>query len=212
MLDRETGEFLRGAPFVKVTWAKGLDDSGRPILTPGAAPTVQGAIAYPGVQGGTNWYSPSYSPLTGLFYVTSWDDYYSVYFKWEQEYVPGAGFTGGSTRGPISPTRRRRFNNWPRDAGYGAIRALEPATGKKVWEFRMADVSDSGLLTTASNILVSGNREGHFLVLDARTGKLLTRRYLGGQVASSAVTYMVDGKQYISLASGSALFTFALRD
>ena len=76
----------------------------------------------------------------------------------------------------------------------------------------MADVSDSGLLTTASNLLVSGNREGHFLVLDARTGKLLMRRYLGGQVASSPVTYMVDGKQYISLASGSALFTFALRE
>jgi alcohol dehydrogenase (cytochrome c) len=164
------------------------------------------------VQGGTNWYSPSYSPLTKLFYVTSWDDYYSVYFKWEQEYEPGAGFTGGSTRGPIAPTRRQRFNNWPRDAGYGAIRALEPTTGKKVWEFRMADVSDSGLLSTASNLLVSGNREGHFLVLDARTGKLLARRYLGGQVASSPVTYMAGGKQYISLASGSALFTFALRD
>ena len=74
----------------------------------------------------------------------------------------------------------------------------------------MNDVSDSGLLTTASGLLFSGNREGHFLVLNAKDGKLLWNRYLGGQVASSPVTWSVDGHQYVSIASGHAVFTFGL--
>jgi outer membrane protein assembly factor BamB len=92
------------------------------------------------------------------------------------------------------------------------VRAIDPFTGKRVWEYRMADVSDSGLLTTASDLLFSGNREGHFFALDAKTGKLLWTRYLGGQVASSPITYLVDGKQYVSIASGHSLFTFGLRE
>jgi alcohol dehydrogenase (cytochrome c) len=71
VLDRRTGEFLLGRPFVKVNWASGLDKNGRPIKTP----QPPGAPTYPGNQGATNWYSPSYSPRTGLFYLTIWDDY-----------------------------------------------------------------------------------------------------------------------------------------
>jgi alcohol dehydrogenase (cytochrome c) len=74
----------------------------------------------------------------------------------------------------------------------------------------MTDVSDSGLLTTSTNVLFSGNREGHFFALDARYGKLLWTRYLGGQVASSPITWAVDGRQYVSIASGHAVFTFGL--
>ena len=91
-------------------------------------------------------------------------------------------------------------------------RALDPLTGKRIWEYRMTDVSDSGLLTTATNLLFSGNREGHFFALNARDGKLLWTRYLGGQVASSPITWSVDGRQYISIASGHAVFTFGLPD
>jgi outer membrane protein assembly factor BamB len=74
----------------------------------------------------------------------------------------------------------------------------------------MSDVSDSGLLTTATDLLFSGNREGHFFALNARDGKLLWTRYLGGQVAASPITWSVDGRQYVSVASGHALFTFGL--
>jgi len=74
----------------------------------------------------------------------------------------------------------------------------------------MQDVSDAGILTTGSDLLFSGNREGYFFALDARTGKELWKRYLGLQVAASPITYMVDGKQYIAVAAGHAIFTFAL--
>ena len=76
----------------------------------------------------------------------------------------------------------------------------------------MNDVSDSGLLTTSGGLLFSGNREGHFFSLDAKNGKLLWDRNLGGQVASSPVTWSVDGQQYVSIASGHAVFTFGLPD
>ncbi len=68
VLDRESGRFLSGSPFVDVNWASGLDDSGRPVLTP----QPPGATTYPGVQGGTNWYSPSYSPLLRLHLGGVW--------------------------------------------------------------------------------------------------------------------------------------------
>ena len=96
-LDRTNGQFLSGHPFVKVNWASGLDDDGRPLITP----QPPGAPVYPGVQGGTNWYSPSYSPRTGLFYVSAWEDYASIFVSEEVEYQPGQHFTGGRPTSPI---------------------------------------------------------------------------------------------------------------
>ena len=210
VLDRETGKFLMGKPFVKQTWAAGLDEDGRPAKIPGRGPSKDGSLTWPGVQGGTNWYAPSYSPVTDLFYLAVWEGYSSVYYKWEQKYDPGTRYLGGVPQGVISSTRRRRFMNFTKEDGYGAVRALNPLTGEKVWEFAMTDVSDSGLLTTASNVLFSGSREGHFFALDARDGKLLWQRYLGGQIAASPITYAIDGEQFVTVASGHAVFTFAL--
>jgi alcohol dehydrogenase (cytochrome c) len=211
-LDRTNGEFLRGQPFVKQTWAAGLDERGRPIKVAEREPSAKGTLTYPGVQGGTNWYAPSFSPMTGLFYVTAWDDYPGVYYSWEQEYEAGKWYSGGSVRADLPAINRREIRTWGPEAGYGAVRALDPATGKLVWEYRMTDVSDSGLLTTATNLLFSGNREGHFFALNAQDGKLLWTRYLGGQVASSPITWSVDGRQFVSIASGHAVFTFGLPD
>jgi outer membrane protein assembly factor BamB len=87
---------------------------------------------------------------------------------------------------------------------------MEAATGKVVWEHKMRDMSESGLLTTGSGLLFSGNREGHFFALDEKTGKHLWSRYLGGQVVASPISYSHEGKQYISIAAGTTLFTFAL--
>lgn len=212
VLDRVTGEFLLGEPFVKLTWAERLDAKGRPVKAPGQEPSEKGTLVYPGVQGGTNWYAPSYSPSTGLFYVTAWDDYPGIYFTWRQQYEPGKWFAGGSVQAELPAIMRREIRTWGPEAGYGAVRAIDPATGRRVWEHRMSDVSDSGLLTTASDLLFSGNREGHFFVLDARDGKPLWTRYLGGQVAASPITWAVDGKQFVTIASGRGLFTFGLPD
>jgi alcohol dehydrogenase (cytochrome c) len=212
VLDRSTGEFLLGSPFVKQTWAVGLDERGRPIPAKDRMPSAEGTLTYPGVQGGTNWYAPSFSPVTGLFYLTAWDDYPGVYYSWDQQYEAGKWFAGGSVRASLPSIVRQEVRTLGPESGYGAIRALDPATGRRVWEYRMNDVSDSGLLTTSTGLLLSGNREGHFFALNARDGKLLWNRYLGGQVASSPVTWSVDGQQYVSIASGHAVFTFGLPD
>jgi alcohol dehydrogenase (cytochrome c) len=211
VLDRSTGQYLLSKAFVKQDWATGIDESGKPIKAAGKGPSVGGTDVYPGVQGGTNWYSPSFSPRTGLFYVTTWDDYHTPYFTWEQPYKAGKAYTGGTATGPFPSIQREPFITWDESWGYGSVRALRPATGERVWEYKMRDVSDAGILTTASDVLFSGNREGYFFVLDARTGKELWKRYLGSQVAASPITYLVDGVQYVSIAAGHSLFTFALR-
>src|SRR4030095_1185819 len=91
VLDRTNGKFLSAMPFVKVNWASGIDDKGRPIPTP----QPDGQPTWPGVQGGTNWYSPSYSPRTGLFYLSAWDGYASIFKPESSQYVPGRNFLGG---------------------------------------------------------------------------------------------------------------------
>lgn len=212
VLDRSTGEFLLGKPFVKQTWARGLDERGRPIKVPGSGPSSEGNQVWPGVQGGTNWFAPSFSERTGFFYLSAWDDYHSTYFKWHQEYEAGRWYAGGAVKAVLPSTRRDDMYRRTRDSGYGAIRALNPLTGDKVWEFEMTDVGESGILTTASNVLFTGNREGYFFVLDAASGKLLWKKYLGGQVMSSPITYLVDGRQYLSIASGHSFFTFRLAE
>ena len=213
VLDRATGQFLAGYPFVKVNWASGLDAKGRPIQTP----QPENAPTFPGVQGGTNWYSPSYSPRTGLFYVSAWEDYASVFVKEEQKYQEGQRFVGGRPTTPIPggqnipSLKRGPINVWTEAAGHGAVVAIDPRTGDKKWRFLMTDVTDSGILTTATDLLFTGGREGYFHALDARTGALLWNASLGGQVASGPMTFEVEGKQYVSVAAGHSLFTFALR-
>ncbi|MDX2267081.1 MAG: PQQ-dependent dehydrogenase, methanol/ethanol family [Bryobacter sp.] len=212
VLDRATGEFLFGKPFVKQTWAKGLDDSGRPQKLPNRGPSRTGTQTWPGVQGGTNWYAPAYSPRTNLFFLNAWEDYHSTYFTWEQEYEKGKWYAGGGVKAPVPPTSREAIVTRPPDHGYATIRALDPATARVVWEHPLRDMSESGLLTTAGGLLFSGSREGHFFALDEATGKKLWSRYLGGQVIATPITYQHEGQQYIAIAAGNSLFTFALAD
>jgi len=215
-LDRVTGKFLSGTPFVKVNWSSGLDERGRPIQTP----QPEGQPTYPGNQGGTNWYPPSFSPRTGLFYFAAWENYGTVYRKEESEYQPGRNFLGGgfTVVAPAvgAPTvgigRRGPINNWTDEVGNGAVMAVDPQTGNVKWKFQQYDVSDSGMLTTAADLLFTGGREGHFHALDARTGQLLWRSSLGGQIVMAPITYQVQGKQYVSVIAGSSLVTFGLRD
>ncbi len=211
VLDRTNGKFLFGMPFTKETWAKGLDENGRPIPAAGQKPTPEGTVVYPGVQGGTNWYSPSYSPRTGLFYIPTWDNYYMNLAKMPAEYKPGQRYTGGAPRSPVPTLQRGPINTWTSDNASGMVLAVDPANGERKWEYRMTDVNGSGILSTASDVVFSGGREGFFYALDARTGAMLWKAALGGQVASGPITYRVDGKQYVAVAGGHDLFVFALR-
>jgi alcohol dehydrogenase (cytochrome c) len=216
VLDRETGRFLLGKPFVKVSWASGLDDRGRPLQTPSP-----NDIVWPGVQGGTNWYSPSFSARTGLFYVPVWENYASIIRRQTAVYEPGGrAFTGGGwsvlTPVPNAPgtpaLRRGPFNTWTEATGTGAVIAIDPVTGDHKWRFAMTDVTDSGILSTASDLLFTGGREGYFQALDARTGALLWKTNLGGQIVNGPISYAIDGKQYVATISGLNLVAFALRD
>jgi alcohol dehydrogenase (cytochrome c) len=211
VLDRTSGDFLLGKPFVEVNWASGLDERGRPIRVPNMVPSREGTIITPGNQGGTNWYSPSFSPQTGLFYIPSWVNYTTQYVKQDAEYVEGRVFGGGAPRGTTAGVRAGQLLNFAKeDEGYGAVRAIDPRTGDLKWEFKMTDFTDAGILTTASNVLFSGGREGYFYALDARTGELLWKAMLGGRVVSGPTTYSVAGRQYVAVAAGNALFGFAL--
>jgi len=211
VLDRATGKFLLGKPFVEVNWADGFDEVGRPKRVPGKVPTPEGTVIFPGNQGGTNWYSPSFSPHTGLFYIPSWVNYSSVYIKAEQEFEEGQRFVGTSPRSSIGGLGGARVNTRKEDEGYGAVRAIDPMTGDRKWEFKMNDVTDAGVLTTASDLLFSGGREGYFYALDARNGELLWKAAVGGSVASGPMSYAVNGRQYVAISAGNSLFVYALK-
>ena len=216
VLDRATGEFLAGTPFVKVNWASGLDANGRPIPTP----QPPGAPTWPGNQGGTNWYSPSFSPRTELFYLSAWIDYASYFRREQQEFELGRNYAGGGHRivtpVPDAPGvgigRRNPINNWTDAVAHGEVIALDPRTGQQRWSFRQYDVTDSGIMTTATDLLFTGGREGYFHALDARTGELLWKASLGGQIVNAPISYEIDGKQYVATISGNNLVAFALRD
>ena len=210
VLDRATGQFLIGKPFTKVTWTSGLDEKGRPQnMVP---LTEDGVLVYPGVQGATNWYSPSFSPHTSLFYVSTWVDSYSTFTKRPVEYKEGQRFTGALPAMPIRLlTPGPAINRRNPEEGTGAIQAIDPRTGAKKWEYPMSDVVDGGVLTTASDVLFSGGREGYVFALDARTGAMLWKANVGGQASNGPITFSVRGRQYVTFAAGNALFTYALR-
>ncbi len=216
VLDRATGQFLSGKPFVEVNWASGLDPkSGRPTRIAGKAPSAPpGTLIFPGNQGGTNWYSPSYSPRTGLFYIPTWANYSSLYVRDKAEYVEGRRFVGGGPRAPVPGIRSGQGGySWAKpEEGYGAVRAIDPHTGALKWEYKMSELTWAGVLTTASNVLFSGGGEGYFYALDARTGNLLWKTQLGSAIRSGPMTYSVNGKQHVTVAAGSALFSFKLRE
>jgi alcohol dehydrogenase (cytochrome c) len=209
VLDRATGEFLLGKPFVKVTWMDGFDAKGRPHRAVESSTT--GVLVYPGNQGGTNWYNPAFNPRTGLFYVPTWEDTSSTFTKREQEFKPGQTFGAGNPTVPVGLTTQNQYTRTEEEGYYGAIRALDPKTGDTKWIFKLSQVTDGGVLTTATDLVFAGGREGYFFALDGRDGKLLWKAMLGGQVAAGPISYAVAGKQYVAVAAGNGLFAFALR-
>lgn len=198
VLDRETGKFLKGKAFATQTWADGLDANGRPKRKPNIDPSPEGTYIFPGVQGATNWYSPSYSPVTKMFYLSTWENR-SVYRKGEQEYSPGNRYIGSV---PLI--------DLPEDPGYGAIRALNPQTGDRIWEYKLHTKPWAGVLSTAGKVVFGGSDEGHFFALDAETGKELWRHNAGGMIRANPISYTSNGKQVLAIAAGSAIFTYEL--
>jgi alcohol dehydrogenase (cytochrome c) len=205
VLDRVTGKFLNGKPYVATNWMDGFDENGRPIRVPGMLPTPEGTLIRPHVHGATNWAPPSYSPRTGLFYVAHWEN--SGIIAIEGEFPQGVGINRRQTA--MGQVDLQPFFNNDEEA-YGVIRGYDPETLDPKWEFRMADITWGGVLATAGDVVFGGGREGYFLALDAETGELLWKAAVGGQINSGPMTYAAGGRQLITIAAGSALFAFAL--
>ena len=200
-LDRATGEVILAKPFVRTTWATEIDADGRPVLLPGNIPDEEGEITCPDLTGGTNFWPPSFDPATGIFFVNARESC-MTYYAWNQEYIPGQRFTGGAGE---------RIRDDPDMPLYGALRALDPATGDRLWEFRFPEPSTSGLLTTASGLLFSGDIDGNLLALDSRSGELLWRYQMGSPMhGTSPITYMLDGRQHVLVPAGTTLTAWAL--
>jgi len=155
----------------------------------------------PTILGATNWYSPSYSSKTGLFYVPAWEN--------SKSNVTG-GVRGGFNTTPMGGIGLAP-NTKTDEEGYGVVRAFDPRTMDQKWEFKMNDITWAGVLSTAGDLVFSGGREGYFFAVDAKDGKLLWKAALGGQVNSGPMSYSVNNRQYVAVAAGTALFSFALR-
>ena len=216
VLDRATGTFLNGTELVPVNWASGLDAKGRPLQTPQPA----GTPISPHQQGATNWYSPSYSPRTGLLYVSIWEGVTSTFRPQPQTYVAGQPFRGGNLGG-VAPVphaaappslNRGPINTWTDATGHGAVVALDPATGRRAWTFRLYDLTDSGVLSTASDLVFAGGRDGYFHALDARTGSPLWQSSLGAAIRTAPTTYEANGRQFVTIIAGHVLAAYALPD
>ncbi len=205
VLDRETGEFLLGQPYVTQTWADGLDENGRPIdengrpiLLPNKEPSPEGTVVSPAITGGSNWWSPTYSPRTGLIYVMAYDGE-SKFFIRPLDYQEGQSYRAGGGENP------QPLENYHR-----AVRAISPQTGDLRWEFPVDSRTTSGLMSTAGDLVFGGTADGFFFALDALNGEELWHRNLGGRVHAGPMAYAADGRQYVAIAAGHAVFSFAL--
>jgi alcohol dehydrogenase (cytochrome c) len=195
-LDRTTGKVITAKPFVTTTWAKEIGRDGRPIEFPGHTPNEEGEVTCPDITGGTNFWPPAFDPSTRTFFVNA-REACMTYYAWKPEYKPGERFTGGAGQ------RGQQI--------YGALRALDPATGERKWEFRYLTPSTAGLLTTASGLIFSGDADGNLLALDSRGGKLLWRYQMGAPMhGTSPTTYMLDGRQHLLVPAGTTLTAWAL--
>jgi len=197
VLDRQTGEFLMAKAFLKQTWAKGIDEKGRPIRIPGLDPTAKGTLVCPQCAGGTNWMAPSYSPLTHLYYFNVREGC-DVFYSKPPAYKEGTSYWSTSVRAAASERQG------------GRVTAMDPLTGETKWKFPLYSSPWAGTLATSGNLVFAGDEDGYLMALQADTGKLLWRVNTGNRVVTSPITFELDGKQYVTLPSGGVVLTFAL--
>jgi alcohol dehydrogenase (cytochrome c) len=200
VLDRSSGEFIAGRAYAKQTWSKGLDDRGRAIRLPNIEPTEHGTLLWPNENGATVWFSPSYSPDTGLLYVAV-REVGSTYFKREADFKAGRPFPGGGDAD---------LPNTPNAPKTGWIRALEATTGELRWEFPLHTPPYAGVLSTAGGLVFTGSQEGNFFALDAKTGKPLWDFQTGGPMFANPISFTVDGRQCVAIAADRVLYVFGL--
>jgi alcohol dehydrogenase (cytochrome c) len=202
VFDRADGTLLLAKPFVRnLTWASAIGADGRPVTRPGQAPSAAGTKVCPSQDGATNWFSPSYNPATGLYYVQTFEKC-SIYTKsdggtWES----GKPYLGGSQRTSPDPVPQR------------ILKAIDIHTGAIAWELPQAGHGDTwgGTLTTATGLVIFGEDSGSLMAADARTGAPLWRFPANAGWKASPMTYTFDGRQYIAIAAGPSIIAFGIQ-
>jgi alcohol dehydrogenase (cytochrome c) len=190
VLDRLTGKNIVSAEYVKTNWSKGYDEKGQPIPNPDKRPQVAGALVTPNQGGATNWFSPSFSPQTGLFYVNA-SRAFSVWYIYDASDNP-MGW-GGTDRGGY--------------AEQGQLKAIDYTTGKIRWSVPRYG-GNSGLLSTAGNVVFGSGGNG-LAAFNATTGQALWDSRIGN-VTNGPITYELDGRQYVVAGAGTRLAAFVL--
>ena len=190
---------------MKVIGCRSSSPLGRRKLARTAAPCCSGphrtgTVTCPDITGGTNFWPPTYDPTSHLFFVNA-REVCAMFYAWKPEYKEGDRFTGGAAqRVTASETK-----------AYGALRAIDPSTGERRWQFEYLSPSTAGLLSTASGLIFSGDADGNLLALDSRSGKLLWRYQMGATMhGTSPITYMLDGRQHVLIPAGTTLTAWAL--
>src|SRR5215467_4963304 len=193
LLDRTNGENLLTSEFVKTNWTLGVDAKGQPIPNPAKEPQVDGVLVTPNQSGAANWHPPSYSPDTGLFYVNS-TRAFSVYYIFDDDEKPEGW--GGNDRGGFAE---------------GMMQAIDYKTGKVRWSHKWEGASGHySVLSTAGNLVFTGDPAGNFVAMNAGTGEPLWHANLGASISNGPITYELDGTQYLVVAAADTLFVFAM--
>ena len=200
ILDRTTGEYLYSKQFMKrMNWAKHIDQNGRPISN-NLIPDAKGVRICPGIEGATNWYSPSYDPQTNMFYFRSLEEC-GVFQAKTEPLKDGHPYYSTGTRIPPGDAPSESY-----------INAFSLAKLDFTWRDKQVGESRAwaGVMTTAGGLVAFGNDANEFEMDDARTGKPLWAFKLGQPMHASPMAYSVDGKQYFAVAAGDDVFAFAL--
>ena len=200
-LDRVTGELLVAKPFTATPWAREIGRDGRPVVlnlgTEEPGKPNSSTTCVPDLRGATNFNPPSYDPALDLFFVMARESC-AIYTPQKQDLPPGRLANGGGMRSLPEPA-------------YSALRALDPKTGDLKWEYKFPTLSLAGVMSTASGLVFAGDNEGNFNAFDARNGKRLWFYRTGSPIyGAAATTYMLDGRQYVLIPSGTTLVAFAL--
>lgn len=201
VLDRATGEFLHGTPFIKeLNWASGLTAKGRPIRVEGVIPSLKGTKTCPATSGATNWMSPAYNPDTNWFYLVAQEGC-GINTKSRDTFRPGG-----------NPYMGTGYIESPEEPWQMYVRALDLTTGKMMWEYKQVNSRRyaAGLLSTAGGLIFAGDDQGFLTALEARTGKALWSFNTGQAISSQPISYTVDGKQMVTIVNGSNVVTFGL--
>jgi len=222
LLDRNSGEFLLAKSFVRQTWVRGFDDKGRPQVIPGNDPTPEGNDRiFPGVDGAANWMSHSYSPLTKLLYVFARDER-RLFTKNDVRHAAeergavartapaGNGIFGAGGNLPNAGMSGRGRARFAPEESWGKVVAINPLSGNIQWEHKVITPPWGGVMSTAGNLVFGGTQEGVVFALDARSGERLWYFLGNDRIYATPISYMANGKQYISLAVGDVLVTWGL--